>query len=460
MALEEKGATRINKEYRLADVFTPTDLSNKAWVCQDTAILVFHGVGNQNPLETLDTFARGLLKAFVEYGSHDQQSLTLSHHLAKKPTGDNTVWFDNYIRITCSTTNTKLDIYEYYWANYTQDRVKMTDMQDWVESVAKGANDFYEQEKFVEQHGDRSFFTKKGQFRKNRYKWTLKIAIIAIPFITKITEGCLNVLRTIPLIGPFAYTGFQKLQDTCFGLLTNIAGDVVVYNSTDVKKELCQIRKRILLGAVKALRYLIEPKLDSKTNQKKFVYEKVVVAAHSLGSQVSFDAFNKLSHLIAHGEIEGVDRDGCLLSSQTDKPHISKLLSGYATFGCPLDKIAFFFRERSPENAFLKRQMMAHFHCFKEKDWQTTLASKEFKLNSTLPRYFQDITWRNYYDTNDAVSGHLDYYDDVVNLNCCFVKRQDNKRKGFLSSLYPFTHSNYWDHPKMYGDIIVNLLLK
>lgn len=459
MKPEEKGALAY-KECKLADVFTATDLKNKAWVREDTAILVFHGVGNQNPLETLDTFARGLLKAFCKYGSHDQQSLTLSHHLAKKSAGDNSVWFDNYIRITCNTTKTNLDIYEYYWANYTQDRVKMTDMQNWVESVAKGANDFYEQEKFVERYSDRSFFTKDGQFCENRYKWTLKVAIIAIPFFTKSIESCLNVLRRIPLIGPFAYTGFQELQKTFLGILTNIAGDVVAYNVTDVKKELYQVRKRILLGAVKALRYLIEPKLDTTTNQKKLRYGKVVVAAHSLGSQVSFDAFNRLSHLIAHGEIEGVGIDGNLQPSQTDKPHISKLLSGYATFGCPLDKIAFFFRERTQQKAFLQRQMIEHFHCFKEKDWQTTLGETEFKLNSTLPRYFQDIDWRNYYDTNDAVSGHLDYYEDVVNLNCCFIKKEGNERKRFLSSLYPFTHSHYWDHQEMYGDIIVNLLLK
>jgi len=460
MAPEAKGVNRPYVESNLSDVFTATDLSNKAWVREDTAILVFHGVGNQNPLETLDTFARGLLKAFGEYGGHDQESLTLSHHLAKKSTGNDSVWFDNFIRITCNSTKTHLDIYEYYWANYTQDRVSMTDMQDWVESVAKGAGDFYEQKNFIERHGDQSFFTKNGQFQKDRYRRTLKIAIIAIPFLTKTTEGCLNLLRRIPLIGPFAYSGYQRLQKTFFSLLTNIAGDVVAYNVTDVKKELYQVRRRILLGAVKALKYLIEPRLDSATNPKKLPYGKVVIAAHSLGSQISFDAINRLSHLIAHGEVEGVDIDGHLQSSQGDKIHISELLSGYATFGCPLDKIAFFFRERTQKKVFLKRQMIEHFHCFKEKDWQTTLGPTEFKLNSTLPRYFQDISWRNYYDTNDAVSGHLDYYDNVVNLNCCFIKRDCNERKKFFSNLYPFTHSRYWDHPELFGDIIANLLLK
>ena len=451
--------TTQNKASTLADVFTPTDLANKAWLSKDTAILVFHGVGNQNPLETLDSFARGLLKAFVEYGGHDHESLTLSHHLATKPTNNNSISFDNYIRITCTTTNTKLDIYEYYWANHPHDRVKITDTQDWVESVAKGASDFYEQGRFIEQHGDKSCFTENGEFRKDRYKWTLKIAIIAIPFITKVLEGFLNVMRRIPYIGQFAYAGSQKLQKSCLNLLTNIAGDVVAYNTTDVKKELYQVRKRIQQDAIKALRNLIEPKLDSG-NQGEFVYKKVVIAAHSLGSQISYDAFNKLSLLIAQGEIAGVDKDGYLQSSQTGKQHISQLLSGYATFGCPLDKIAFFFREKSQKNAFLKRQMMAHYHCFKEKDWEPTMDPEEFKLHSTLPRYFQDITWRNYYDTNDAVSGHLDFYDDVVNLNCCYVKKADNTPERIWSNLYPFTHSKYWDDTRMYGDIIVQLLLR
>ncbi|NEW61225.1 hypothetical protein GSY74_08010, partial [Sulfurovum sp. bin170] len=69
----------------------------------------------------------------------------------------------------------------------------------------------------------------------------------------------------------------------------------------------------------------------------------------------------------------------------------------------------------------------------------------------------------NYYDENDPVSGHLDYYDGVKNINCNFMRRVEESKENknllyYLRHLYPFTHGRYWEDSRMYADIIIQYL--
>ena len=72
-------------------------LAETSWLKEPTAILVFHGIGNQNPVETIDEFARTLVRELSQtYG----YTLRLSHRLLKKSSSNGTdVWFDNFLRI-------------------------------------------------------------------------------------------------------------------------------------------------------------------------------------------------------------------------------------------------------------------------------------------------------------------------------------------------------------------------
>ena len=89
-----------------------------------------------------------------------------------------------------------------------------------------------------------------------------------------------------------------------------------------------------------------------------------LVAGHSLGSQVAYDCINKLNLLINQEQIEHYNyRAECTLLKYKGLK-IDNQLSGFITFGCPLDKIIFFLRENVPDNEYVRQQMLDHFHGF------------------------------------------------------------------------------------------------
>ncbi len=430
-----------------------------AWVDQDTAILVFHGIGNQRPIETLDTFARGLVGVYLNEAKHDRDALILEHRIAVKGGEGGRKWFENFVRFRCKDREHHIDVYEYFWAHHPEDQVSLNDLQKWVEHTANGAKEFYDQQQFSEKHGDSSVFVEDGKFNAARYRRTMFVAVQLVPALTRMVAAVLNFARHIPWVGRLAFAQLEKLRETALCQLTNVAGDVVAYNTMDEKARLFEIRTRVLNGAVDALRYLIEPQKVAGSPDKQRQYDRVIIAAHSLGTQISFDAINRFSHLISQGEIEGVDRNGNLTGAAgAPKKPVAEVLAGYATFGSPLDKIAFFFRDRSRKEAYLRRQILEHFHCFKEKDWGDAQPDELPLQDGLKARFFHDIPWRNYFDCNDAVSGRLDYYANVENINCHFVNHPAGEKIGWRARLWPFTHSYYWESEAMYADIVGNLV--
>jgi hypothetical protein len=176
----------------------------------------------------------------------------------------------------------------------------------------------------------------------------------------------------------------------------------------------------------------------------------VIVAGHSLGSQVAYDAINKLNLLINKEEVKGYNSDGIF---ENMKQSISDQMKGFITFGSPLDKIVFFLRENVPQQQYIRKQFLNHFHGFKQRemnfDRDQETNSSYVKANSGLKRHLEDVLWRNYYDGHDYVSGGLDYYSGLTNIDC-----------EFKSGKFGFTHSYYWDCEYFYRDIIVNFLSK
>ena len=71
----------INKVITLDAALQHASPAPSSWVKENTAILVFHGIGNQLPLETLDQFGRGLIAQYKKLLGDD---LIICHELAKK----------------------------------------------------------------------------------------------------------------------------------------------------------------------------------------------------------------------------------------------------------------------------------------------------------------------------------------------------------------------------------------
>ena len=88
------------------------DTKFESWISENSAIIVFHGIGKQNPLDTLDSFVRGLLDAYLEAG-FDGSKFTLIHKFGQYKNPDGSNGYENFIRIKYEGSDHYLDCYEY-----------------------------------------------------------------------------------------------------------------------------------------------------------------------------------------------------------------------------------------------------------------------------------------------------------------------------------------------------------
>jgi hypothetical protein len=430
----------VKKPIQPARQLPNPDIQGK-WVNGRTAILVIHGIGHQNPLETVDQFGRTLIDTFERSG---KIGITASHRLAKKKKADGrNYWFDNFLRLEPTRKRevtqpvlkdqeapAYLDVFEYYWANRTEDKASLKDIIDWTSAVSKGARKFYkDREAEGKLYNDKSIFFSKGKFNHRVYRVVLHLVGVILPASIFLLENILKFLQYFPVVGTLVSGLVRNLADSALGRFANVIGDIVVYNSTDRKSKFYATRSEILTGAVKALRYLLET--DENDVRR---YDRVILAGHSLGSQVAYDAVNRLVHLVNFGEVHGWDCTG----KAKDGTLLADTFSGFITFGSPLDKIAFFLRENVPQPQYLRQQMLANFHAFKYQRLGTRYSKQ---LASAFVPLLDTITWVNFHDGRDWVSGSLEYYRDVLNLDCWFAKPW-------------FTHSAYWDSEAMFKIVI------
>lgn len=436
----------------ILDYQTLLELFKNNWVQQDTAVLVIHGIGNQNPLETLDGFSRGLVEAFQDAGYH----LKLEHHLARKTASDDrTPWFDNYLRIRKEDeSGANLDIYEYYWAHETEGQATFKDLNTWLNNVTKGARIFYaENVAIARENKDESIFIRNGKFRPFYYWLCVSFVPQLLVFFNWVIDGFYKFLASIPLIGPIVSIFAQGHLNGTLERLSNVLNDISIYNTTDAKSRFFKIRNCILNGAVDALRYLLEARTSGESETFHFQYGRVLLAGHSLGSQIAFDAINRLNHLVNQGEIRGYDTKGeCNLEGENSGISVADRLIGLVTFGSPLDKIAFFFREQVSGSEYLRSQIISHFHGFKQRKWINLKGVEDGTIPAVIAceeRLFEKVAWHNYWDNRDYISGSLDYYEGVKNIKCSFP-----------SSWHSFTHSRYWACNAMYANIIYHFLIQ
>jgi len=96
------------------------------------AILVIHGIGEQNPYETLDSFARGLAEQFkVPAG-------TMEHRLRLRPGRRGSEGrTETCVRIplgkgTGRESVSTLDVYEFYWAGLVEGQIGIRQVLGWI----------------------------------------------------------------------------------------------------------------------------------------------------------------------------------------------------------------------------------------------------------------------------------------------------------------------------------------
>jgi len=374
-----------------------------------TAILIIHGIGQQLPFETLDSFTAPLWNEMEQaFGKSSHSFFLPGHHrIAAR-----NKWIQNYISISDVLNNHDLvDVYEYYWAYKTQRTVDIGDIVDWLVKTSNGARKYYKENKELAAQYDGRGVT---AFRNNSFKslwylkqlgWLMKIlSFFPGSFTTQIAKRFDWILMPLNPI-------FRWIKQS----IVDFIGDIVAYTSIDINSKFYNVRISILEESVAELTAILE-------NPK---YDQVIVAGHSLGSVIAYDTLNRINQNM---NLKLID------------PKYAKKIKGFVTFGSPLDKIAFFFREHTPDSQYLRRQILNNYHSFKARVLYTQPNPKT--LTDPFQSFLDHVYWINFWDPKDVVSGHLDFYRVDLNMPMNF-------------EVPPLkAHMAYWDTPAMYEKIL------
>lgn len=376
-----------------------------------TAILVIHGIGEQMPLETLDSFTKGLTAELRKVTGASKQIFL--HHQTKPYKDNHGEWFDSYIHLKQNDNSNLIDVYEYFWAHLTEKEISLEEIDVWLNTTLKGSKDFFQEDEELQKQYEqdhKEYSRKLSQLLKHGL-WLYR----GIKFMVKILGRFLGRFGWFQLI-----TEYLQLEGG--KLMIDYVGDVAIYTTTDIKSKHFKIRQQIIANATQRLQSL----LDSKE------YHQIIIAGHSLGSVISYDVLNQLNLFANHNPA----------LQDTAKQKIKCLF----TFGSPLDKIAFFFRERASKSEYIRRQILSHLRSFKARNLDLKKYPENEIVTNEIKSYVDHVEWFNYYHKDDPVSGHLDYYNDVKNVECTFQNEKSNT--------WGIAHLGYWQHAPMYEKII------
>lgn len=162
--------------------------------------------------------------------------------------------------------------------------------------------------------------------------------------------------------------------------LVEYVGDVVAYIAAHTVSKFYDLRQQIWQTAMKVSRAVYRAQAHHKvdTAAPEFLYEKIIMVGHSLGSVIGYDVLNGLL-------LEEVFSDHPL--------HVANRTRMFLTFGSPLDKTAFLFRTQADMGSPVREVAAA-----------------------AVQPMIQDYgnrppEWVNLYSKSDIISGHLDFYD-------------------------------------------------
>jgi hypothetical protein len=502
------------------------------------AMLVIHGIGEQNPYETLDSFARGVFRHLVHTRGFNAKLCPIE--FAHKD------WTQVGMRIGIIAPGRKLpecpekdgpapkaegpdayiDLFEYYWAPETEDKLSAVETLKWVlktdfEPLRYFADNLQLQMRLPGSTKLGAIGRSVATFARELgrvfiYYVPLMLGIAAllawisnparswasafktvtpnvIHFLTPEHAGILllyllgllmiwfglqefwewrrhpgdaidDLSDTLWLIGDVLlaglflgaalwidchfrlYVGFQALAGI-FGnghwkpiagaaiaaitsyALTAYVADVAVYVNADPKSKNYKARNAILEGSTAALKMLLGSD----------AYDRVILAGHSLGSVIAYDTINELlAERNAEPRPKPDQPDPYLDPAQLQK------LKGLLTFGSPLDKIYYFFREHVKRDQAVRAQILSMLYSFRKKRAGRTYG--EFQFNYSFDQ-LDELEWLNAWACLDPVSGRLNFY-------------HVNDQRQFCYAVPVLAHLSYWSDPDFYEYFASRLLYK
>jgi hypothetical protein len=510
-------------------------------------ILVIHGMGEQNPYETLDAFARGII-SFLKNGKPEKDTPEKG-----KPEEDETDpalsplltalkdWTQVGMRVTVKHAEgthleSHIDLFEYYWAPETEDKLSWKDTLKWLVRTDLSPLRYFVDNLqammattgrgFWSVVREQSFWSALLQSCKLYAREIARVLFLYVPLAAallwllawlagapavwdslksigselrscslpaKVVLSCYGfcilmlwlVVQSIAayfwrgrtsiegladrvwlgltflsatlllLAGLFLSSRYNIdlhplwakiltksfLETLCAALialafnyfLTAYVADVAVYVTSDAKSKNYAARTAILKGSCEALKRIL----------MNDCYDYVILAGHSLGSVIAYDTINELLTQVKSDLGPVDDRP----SPKLEKEQLQKL-KGLVTFGSPLDKVYYFFREHVKEDQAIRAQILSMLYSFRKieskRDYRPFEFSSRYKFKE-----LDELIWLNAYAVMDFVSAKLKFY-----------KLEDQDQRAFWYWVPGLAHLSYWRDPEFYSFLGEKLLCK
>ena len=211
--------------------------------------------------------------------------------------------------------------------------------------------------------------------------------------------------------------------------LTSAVGALAVYLGADDLSKNFAARSQILHECTTMLIDLLNGEDEKGNKNPVWDYDEVLVAGHSLGSVIAYDA---LSELIVRNEAPDPTMAGLPLGK----------IKGLLTFGCPLNKVIYFFRTRTNLQTHVLSQILYMLHPFRLRTPLPPQANPALAIPHPFPEvvpFSPDFKWFNAYSPFDIISGRMQFYRSDAEVA---VER----------GIAPWTaHLSYWENPDLYS---------
>lgn len=177
---------------------------------------------------------------------------------------------------------------------------------------------------------------------------------------------------------------------------------------------------------------------------------QIVVAAHSLGTVIAYDTINDLFNRARIGaKAAGASE---LPGQPADPPamDVCHHMRGLLTFGSPLNKTYYFFRDNSQAEQLIRAQLIDQLHSFRLLAPAGALGGVGVQLvppDPELSRLIRNFRWLNMWATMDIFSGKLFFYD---------LAPADQLHRWYWKPV--LAHLSYWTDEKMYRFFAERLL--
>jgi hypothetical protein len=210
-------------------------------------------------------------------------------------------------------------------------------------------------------------------------------------------------------------------------ILVDYVGDVAVYANSSQFSKSYSVRSQIIDECTAALSAIL-----MNTAPR---YDRVLIVAHSLGSVIAYDTMNNLMDLASASSPA---------APNAIQPKHLETLKGFITFGCPLNKIFYFFRVQDDASQVLRHQTLDLLYSFR--GVVLTAAPRQFQFQppaadsqraQALSALKVGFKWINAYSLADPISGRIVFY------------QLDDQRLFQYAPL--IAHLSYWEDPNFYS---------